>query len=398
MSGPARFVLRGARLFDGDRVRDGGVLVDGPRVVGLVDGDPPSDAEVVDLPGCTVLPGLVDTHVHLAFDASPDPVATLAARCDEEATSQMVRAGRAALAGGVTTVRDLGDRDYLSLPLRGRPDLPTVVAAGPPITTPLGHCHFLGGRTADTVDDVRRAVRERADRGCDVVKVMASGGTMTPGTRQEDTQFARDVLAAAVDEAHRLGLPVTAHAHGTAAIEDCLAAGVDGMEHVSFWTADGVDDRPDLRQALAVSGIAVGATVGMLPLPPGLAPPPGLLARVGRFVANTRDMVERGAVVVAGTDAGIAPVKPHDVLRTAVGQLADLGMTPVEALRTVTSVAARVVGLGASKGRLAAGYDADVLVVDGDPFADPAAIHRIRAVYARGRLVGLPVGAVRGPS
>jgi imidazolonepropionase-like amidohydrolase len=103
------------------------------------------------------------------------------------------------------------------------------------------------------------------------------------------------------------------------------------------------------------------------------------------FVANTRDMLERGAVVVAGTDAGIAPVKPHDVLRTAVGQLVDLGMTPQQALETVTSRAARAIGLGDRKGRLAAGFDADLLVVDGDPLADPGAIHRIRAVYCGGR-------------
>jgi imidazolonepropionase-like amidohydrolase len=159
------------------------------------------------------------------------------------------------------------------------------------------------------------------------------------------------------------------------------------MEHVSFWTADGVDDRPDLRQAIADSGVVVGATAGLLPPPPGFAAPPAVLARMHAFVANTRDMVGRGAVVVAGTDAGIAPVKPHDVLRHAVAQLGDLGMTPLQALETVTSRAARVLGLGECKGRLAPGLDADLLIVDGDPVTDPGAIHRIRAVYARGRLV-----------
>jgi imidazolonepropionase-like amidohydrolase len=88
---------------------------------------------------------------------------------------------------------------------------------------------------------------------------------------------------------------------------------------------------------------------------------------------------------VAGTDAGIAPIKPHDILRRAVAQLAELGMTPPEALQTVTSTAARAIGFGGSKGRLAPGYDADVLVVDGDPLTDPSAIDRIRAVYSRGR-------------
>ena len=386
---PTRLALRGARLFDGVRSWGGTrpvVLVEGETIVALLDGDPPPDVDVLEFPGATLLPGLVDTHVHLAFDASRDPVAALAARNDDAATAAMAGAARTALLGGVTTVRDLGDRGYLSLGLRARADLPTIVAAGPPITTPLGHCHFLGGEAADSVDGVRTAVREHADRGCDVVKVMSSGGTMTPGTRQEDAQFTRDVLVAAVDEAHRLGLPVTAHAHGTAAIESCLAAGVDGMEHVSFWTADGVDDRPDLRQAIADRGVVVGATAGLLPLPPGFAPPPAVLARAAKFIANTRDMVERGAVVVAGTDAGIAPVKPHDIVRTAVAQLGELGMSPLDALRAVTSLAARVIGLGERKGRLAAGFDADLLVVDGDPLVDPDAIHRIRAVYARGRL------------
>lgn len=390
-----RVALRGANLFDGRDFHAGAgsaVLIDGGTIVAVLDGEVPSDADVVELPGATLLPGLVDTHVHLAFDASVDPVAALASRDDEAALAAMVAAARTALAGGVTTVRDLGDRDYLALGLRGRPDLPTIVAAGPPITTPRGHCHFLGGEVCDSVDAVRLAVREHAERGCDVVKVMSSGGTMTPGTRQEEAQFAREVLVAAVEEAHRLGLPVTAHAHGTAAIENCLAAGVDGMEHVSFWSVDGVDDRPDLRQAIADRRIVVGATAGLLPPPPGLAPPPGILARVERIIANTRDLVERGAVVVAGTDAGIAPVKPHDILRTAVAQLADIGMTPLQALQAVTSRAADVVGLGTTKGRLAPGYDADLLVVDGDPLTDPGALQRIRAVYAQGRLVVEGVG------
>ena len=92
----------------------------------------------------------------------------------------MTRAGRAALRGGVTTVRDLGDRGYLSLELRGRPGLPTIVAAGPPITTPGGHCHYLGGATPPTVEGVRAAVREHAAQGVDVIKIMASGGSLTP--------------------------------------------------------------------------------------------------------------------------------------------------------------------------------------------------------------------------
>lgn len=114
-----------------------------------------------------------------ARERCADPVAALAGRDDSAALAAMSAAGRAALRGGITTVRDLGDRDYLSLGLRGARDLPTIVAAGPPITTPAGHCHFLGGATEPTPQALRAAVRERADRGVDIIKVMASGGTMT---------------------------------------------------------------------------------------------------------------------------------------------------------------------------------------------------------------------------
>jgi imidazolonepropionase-like amidohydrolase len=364
--------------------------MDGPTIVAVDRGvEPPPGADVVDLAGATLLPGLIDTHAHLAFDASADPVGALAGRDDSATVAAMSAAGRAALRGGVTTVRDLGDRDFLSLGLRGAGDLPMILAAGPPITTPAGHCHFLGGGTEPTPEAVRIAVRERAERGVDVIKVMASGGTMTPGTRQELSQFTPDLLRAVVDEAHRLGLPVTAHAHGTCAIRDALDAGVDGMEHVSFWSADGIDDPGDLVGRIVDSGVAVGITGGVVPMP-GVAPPAAVAMRLPRIIANTRSLYEAGAHIVLGTDAGIGPPKPHDVLRHALVQTAQIGLQPVVALRMATSTAAAACGLADRKGRLAPGFDADILAVDGNPLVDLAALHTIRAVFARGTHVGPP--------
>jgi len=166
---PHRTVLRAAWLFDGTTATlnaDPVVVLDGPLITSVAFGSAAAAAAatglgvVVDLGDVTLLPGLVDTHVHLGFDASADPVASLQARSDAEVLVAMREAGRTALVGGVTTVRDLGDRGYLSLGLRGDEAIPTLVAAGPPITTTAGHCHFLGGVAAAGVEGVQAAVRQ----------------------------------------------------------------------------------------------------------------------------------------------------------------------------------------------------------------------------------------------
>ncbi len=386
---PNLLALRAAWFFDGvdlDFVANPTVLIDGGTVLAAgADLAPPAGARVIDFGAATILPGLIDLHVHLAFDASADPVRRLADRDDAAALAAMAAAARTAARSGITTVRDLGDRNYLSLGLREavRSDhtLPTMVMAGPPITTPDGHCHYLGGGVRGA--DLEQAVREHADRGADVVKIMASGGPLTPGTRMEQSQFSAEELRTVVDEAHHLGLPVVAHAHGTQSIIDALDAGVDGIEHVSFMTAGGVDLIPDVVFALLAArpvtlGLTLGAKAGASGLPPQIAD------RLPKLIANARRLYESGATLVIGSDAGIAPAKPHDVLPWAIKMATIVGMTPAGALRASTSAAATACGLGDRKGRIATGYDADLLIVDGDPRQDLDALHRIRAVYLRG--------------
>ncbi|MBO0830211.1 MAG: amidohydrolase family protein, partial [Streptosporangiales bacterium] len=240
----------------------------------------------------------------------------------------------------------------------------------------------LGGEV-DGRGELRRAVAEHAERGVDVVKVMATGGELTAGTDPGAAQFDVGSLRLLVAEAHRHGLPVAAHAHGASGIANAVAAGVDTVEHCSFLTGRGVEPDEDVIAAVAASGVVVSLTLGLVP---GVPVPPRIAENMLRLAALLRLIVGSGAAFVLGSDAGIGPPKPHDMLPYAVELLADAAGS-VPALAAVTSFAARACGVGDSVGRLAPGYDADLLAVRGDPVADVRALHDVVAVYRAGVLV-----------
>jgi imidazolonepropionase-like amidohydrolase len=385
--------IRAGHLFDGVSaalVEQPVVLVQAGRIVAVGSGGAaPAEAEVVDLGSATLLPGLVDAHLHLAFDASPDPVGRLDTVDDDQLLDGMRAAARTALAAGITTVRDLGDRGYLALRLRdelaGSPAAgPQVLAAGPPITTTRGHCWFLGGQ-AEGVEGVRAAVREHADRGVDVIKVMATGGELTPGTHSHRAQYGLAELRAAVEEAHRHGLPIAAHAHAGVGIANAVAAGVDTVEHCSFLTEDSARVDPEVLDALVRAGVVVSLTLGFLPR---FTPPPRIAGLLPYLTVAARLVRASGATIVCSSDAGIGPPKPHDVLPYGAAAMIEMaGSSPVEALRSVTSVAAEACRVGDRKGRLATGFDADILAVKGDPLADITALRDVAAVFRAGERV-----------
>jgi imidazolonepropionase-like amidohydrolase len=388
--------IRVARIFDGRNLVPGAgvVIVDGDRIAGVEPAgfDIPVACEVLDRPAGSLLPGLIDAHVHLVADSGWGALDRLPEFSADDLARTIEESLRIQLATGVTTVRDLGDTGWSVLDWRAHPvaGLPTVVASGPPITSRGGHCWNMGGEVAG-LDGLRAAVRERVERGADIVKIMASGGMMTPGTQVDRGQFTAQELAAVVLEAHSSGLPVTAHAHALVSIRDTVAAGVDGIEHFTFLTADGMHMPEDVIAAVAAQGIVVCPTLGMAP---GAVPPPQLLDRMRKagldFEARARQMVHAhraGVRIISGTDGGINPGKAHGILPSAVIALVSGGMTPADALATTTSLAADACGLGDRKGHIRAGHDADLIILDGDPLSDISALQRLDTTILAGEVV-----------
>ncbi|MGW5352851.1 amidohydrolase family protein [Streptomyces sp. NPDC004031] len=379
-----------------EAIADGAVLVADGRIESVgtyqeIRRQAPPQTPVHDFPGATVLPGLIDCHVHLALSGESDAVARLDASDDR--TLLLAMAGRAQelLDSGVTTVRDLGDRGGLAVALRdavARGELPgpRVLAACAPVTVTGGHCWYFGGQ-ADGPEEIRAVVRRNVQAGADVIKVMATGGGLTPdGPAPWTAQFTESEVRVAVAEARRFGRQVAAHVHGTAGVKTALAAGVDTLEHCSFMPPPGAVRGPDgaaaeLIKQIAADGIAVCPTFSSV-----LSES---VRRIGESgVQPWLDLVthqyEQGVRLLAGTDAGI-PGAGFGRYVDGLEWFARAGLDNTAVLAAATSSAADALGIGHRTGRLRAGLEADLLVVEGDPRTELAALRRGLLVLARGR-------------
>lgn len=388
------FAIEVDAVFDGERYSGDGavVIVDDGRIAGVEPRGTALSCEVTCFEGGTLLPGLIDTHVHLCCDSGAGALDRIPTFSDAELVTVIENSLNAQLASGVTTVRDLGDRSFAVVDWRsGDNSFPTVVASGPPITIPQGHCWNMGGAVRGT-DELRRAVAERAERGADLVKIMASGGANTPGTDPAVVQFSAEEILVVVDESHARGLPVTAHAHSLESIKNSLSAGVDSIEHCSFITADGVDLDESVVADLITSRTTVCPTLGIVP---GANPPPAVLEMLRRTGTTYEARInlfaglhESGVRLVSGSDGGINPGKAHGILPEAVIGLVQGGVSPEAALTTATSTAATTCGLS-NKGRILEGFDADLLILPGNPTTDITRLRTPQALYLQGNRVNL---------
>jgi len=390
-------LIKAAALLDGTGAppqRPGALLVRKGRIVALgaeALAQAAPEALLHDLTPYTLLPGLIDCHVHLIWSGEPGALWSANAESDEWLLLRATANAQAALRAGITTVRDCGGRGTVIINLArairaGLLAGPRILSSGAPITTTGGHCYYLG-LEAEGVDAVRRAVRQMHRAGADFIKVMVTGGGGTPGSNVRAAQFRLEELRAMADDAHRLGKRIAGHVHGTEGIAPATEAGFDSLEHCSWLAREGTGRDYDQRVAEKIvrQGIYVCRTIAgferwkLEELGPG--------HKAWEDYRVFRNLVHAGARIAAGTDAGIDQTDFQGLcytLETMVG----LGeMTNAQALDSATRVAAECLGLEGEIGTLEAGKRADCLAVVGNPLEDLRALRQVKAVLRDGRVM-----------
>lgn len=356
-------------------------------------------------PNQTVLPGMVDVHTHLVMPGDGTPYQTFMQHSDGILLVQAARNARTHLLSGVTTVTDTGARGMTTFTLRDAINLgivegPRLVLCGRPITRTGGHCWFLGAE-ADGVDAISNAARQLLKEGADIIKVMATGGG-TVGTYPFRPSLRVDELTAAVDEAHANGKKAIAHVSSTEGMRRVLDARFDVLFHAHFYKPDGsLSFQEDVAQRIADAGAFVNPTLWVngvyLDLLERKAASETLNAedeqaldirrkRYGGQKENVGKLVKHGVKLVAGSDAGWGRY-PFGDLVTEVQEMVRIGLSAAEAVVSATSRAAEAVGVDHLVGSLASGKKADLLIVDGDPTQDIAALRAIDTIMLGGQLV-----------
>lgn len=373
---------------------------------------------VVDWSGCTVAPGFVDAHVHLLFDFDDDHDLTRGAVENSDAERlalRAVRSGLECLAGGVTTVRDCGDAHFVTLKVRdavrgGLLPGPRILAAGPPVTITSGHLHWCGN-VADSPEELRVATRRLCAEGVDVVKVMSSGGNMTRESNPRLPQFEADELAIVVEEAHRLGRRVAAHALNTESIRRSVAAGVDTVEHCGWRAADGSYDFDiDVVNEMARRNITAVVTMAgisrfMLPEVSDQSSPEAIVARAMSATGDlwldhvwAREMHKAGVRLVLASDAGVRFTPFLSFAETLRCGIVALGISLSEAIAMATLRAAEALGIAESVGSIEVGKRADLVILDGVADEETMTVGRVREVRRDGHVVVDDRGAFLLPS
>ena len=406
--------LKAARLFDGKSnslVQNGVVIVQGDKIVDAGSNLPiPSGAQVIDLGDTTLCPGFMDAHTHLTADFSANYNERRLQELDLNVSEQAIRAtvfARATVEAGFTTVRDLGSRfvgshEFVDVALRNSINKGTIVgprmlvatkgigATGGHFDPTNGFRDFLFGRETDYTDgiangsdEIRKAVRFEVKNGADVIKAAVSGGVLSLADEVDTPQLTPAEMAALADESHRLRRKVAVHCHGDQAAREAIEAGVDSIEHGSFM-------KPETLITMKKKGTYLTPTLMASEWIMGkLANYPVALQEKAKAAFNARSEMFRNAVKMGvkisfGTDAA---VYPHGENAKEFKLMVDLGMSPIDALKSATASDAELFGVAQKLGALEKGKLADVIAIPGDPTSDITATERVSFVMKEGKII-----------
>src|SRR6266550_4607877 len=407
-------VLKAERMFDGKSktlVQNGVVIVQGNAIVDVGSNLPvPDSAKVIDLGDATLSPGFMDAHTHLTLDYSGDYNLRRLHELDLNVSEQSIRAttfARATVEAGFTTVRDLGSRfvgsrEFVDVALRNSINKGVIVgprmlvatkgigATGGHFDPTSGFRDFLFGREpdysdgiADGPEEIRKAVRFEVKNGADVIKGAVSGGVLSLADEVDTPQLTPAEMAALVDESHRLRKKVAVHCHGDQAAREAIEAGVDSIEHGSFMKPETLTRMKNKGTFLTPTLMATEWIMSKLD-----NYPPALQAKAKAAGAARSDMfrnaVKMGVKISFGTDAAVFP---HGQNAKEFKLMVDLGMTPIDALKSATANDAELLGIAQKVGTLEKGKLADIVAMPGDPASDITATERVFFVMKEGKIV-----------
>jgi imidazolonepropionase-like amidohydrolase len=399
-------VVKAARMFDGvsDRLATPGVVVVSNGRIDSVSKTPPAGAEVIDLGDATLLPGLMDAHVHLRESPHGSTADRQQRRLSKSIPEQALDAAaeaRITLMAGFTTVRDLGSSHLISVGLRnaiqsGKVPGPRMLVAGTGIGTTGGHCDATnsfrpdvladagpaGSGVADGPDGMRHQVRTNVKFGADLIKVCATGGVLSLNDDVDSPQLTQEEMNAVVDQAHTMGRRIAAHAHGAEGAKRAIRAGIDSIEHGSFLDDEALTMMREKGTYFVPTLLAGNSLVPLFGK--GLLDPRQerkAQAAVKRVEETFRSALAKGVRIAFGTDAGVFR---HGRNAEEFSLLVTYGMRPLDALKSATSVDAELFRISDRLGTLAPGKLADVIAVPGDPTADIAQMGKVVFVMKEG--------------
>src|SRR6266700_3324209 len=406
--------LKAARLFDGKSSslsQNAVVIVQGDKIVDAGSNlSIPSGAQVIDLGDATLAPGFMDAHTHLTADFSGNYNERRLQQLDLNVSEQAIRAtafARATVEAGFTTVRDMGSRfvashEFVDVALRNSINKGVIVgprmliatkgigATGGHFDPTGGFRDFLFGREPDytdgianSPDEIRKTVRFEVKNGADVIKAAVSGGVLSLGDEVDTPQLTPAEMAAVVDESHRLRKKVAVHCHGDQAAREAIDAGVDSIEHGSFMKPETVTMMKKKGTFLTPTLMASEWIMGKLD-----NYPPALQAKAKAATAARSEMfrnaVKMGIKISFGTDAA---VYPHGQNAKEFKLMVDLGMAPIDALKSATANDADLLGITQKVGTLEKGKLADVIAMPGDPTTDITVTERVSFVMREGKII-----------